>query len=255
MTEGPFRLIAWNIRAGGGTRAGEIVKALLSQQPDAIILSEFRSTPASQSIARALASAGLGHQADTLSEVAPKVNALLIAARTPINRVALRSKPREAGRWLMVRLTRPKLVLGGMHIPNQHTGRKPAFHEAVVDLTRRWRGGPAILAGDTNSGKIGEDEERPVFNQKTHRWFQQLENNGWADSFRHLHGDRREYTWYSPGHNNGFRLDQAFVSPHLKQQITAVRHLWLAHPGQPQRRDGLSDHAALVVDLDTSSIS
>ncbi len=245
-----FRLIAWNIRAGGGRRADEIARAVQRLRVDAVVLSEFRSSPPSLSIAAQLAQMGLHQQVNTLHEVKPATNALLIAARTPLKKVPLRHRPREAGRWSMVRLQQPRLALAAMHIPNQHTGRKPAYHEAVLGLTRRWRGGPAILTGDTNSGRIGEDEQTPVFNQRTHKWFEQIHANGWRDAFRHRHGSRREFTWYSPGHNNGFRLDQAFVSPELAGRLLNVHHLWLRHSQQLHRRDSLSDHAALVLDLD-----
>ena len=146
----------------------------------------------------------------------------------------------------MVRLQTNGLAIGAMHIPNQHTGRKPGYHDAVLDLAKRWRGGPAILAGDTNSGQIEIDEETPVFNKRTHNWFDRLNQTGWADGFRHLHPLRRDYTWYSH-RGNGFRLDQAFLSPALLSQPFAVRHIW---PGETAaRRDVLSDHAALVLDI------
>ena len=148
----PFRLIAWNIRAGGGVRCERISDAILGLGPDAVILSEFRSTPPSQQIADTLGRAGLHHQSTTLPEVPRGRNALLLASREPLRRVPLKDPPRESGRWRIVRLQRSRIVLGGMHVPNQHTGRKPHYHDAVLSIMRRWRGGPAIFAGDTNSG-------------------------------------------------------------------------------------------------------
>jgi exodeoxyribonuclease-3 len=74
---------------------------------------------------------------------------------------------------------------------------------------------------------------------------------GWVDAFRHVHGKRREYSWYSH-RNNGFRLDQAFCSPQLVPTISGFRHAWGVNPEQPDRREGLSDHAALIIDLASS---
>ncbi len=243
-----FRLVSWNIRAGGGRRAAAILDAISNFGPDAVILSEFRATAPSQAIADGLSDIGPSHQINTTNKVEPQANALLIAANTPMRRIALRAKPEEPGRWAMVRLEAPKLALGAMHIPNQHTGRKPQFHDAVLDLARRWRGGPALMAGDTNSGQIGIDEERPVFNKRTHAWFDNLQDAGWVDAFRARHGGKREYTWYSPGFNNGFRLDQAFLSRELHTSLLGIEHRWIpcADSG---RRDGVSDHAALLLDL------
>ncbi len=88
--------------------------------------------------------------------------------------------------------------LGAMHVPNRVTGRKYPFLAPVLRLALRWRGGPALLAGDTNSGRIGLDEEVPVFGEREDSWMTALENAGWSDAFRHAHGEERAYTWYSP---------------------------------------------------------
>lgn len=120
--------------------------------------------------------------------------------------------------------------------------------QGVVDVARRWRSKRAIIVGDTNSGRPHLDEESRVFGDRYDRWFDDLESLKWHDGFRALHGDKREFTWYSPQKDNGFRLDQAFVSRSLKEQLVSVRHLWITKTGS-RRRDVVSDHAALVVDL------
>ena len=242
-----MRLIAWNIRAGGGSRVAHIAQALSAWQGDVLVLSEFRSTAASQALADSLFKLGYLFQVQTCDQVAHGRNALLIAARTPLRKVHLRRYPTEPGRWCAVRLDNGVFV-GGVHVPNQHTGRKPQFHDSLLDLMQRWRG-PAIIAGDTNSGRQGEDEETPVFNRRTTQWFDHIHAAGWHDCFRLVHGEKREFTWYSPGYDNGFRLDQAFVSASLKADVQHCAHLWAEHPDQPNRRDGVSDHAALVLDV------
>ena len=75
-----------------------------------------------------------------------------------------------------------------------------------------------------------------------------MEARGWLDAFRLVHGAKREYTWYSH-RNNGFRLDQAFVSPELSGQIGATYHKWGQDRDYSNRRDALSDHAALLLKL------
>jgi exonuclease III len=134
------------------------------------------------------------------------------------------------------------------------SGRKELYLDAVERLIRRWRRGPALLIGDTNCGRPGIDEESPVFTPRIDAWFDTLHRRGWTDAFRHLHGDTRVYTWYSPNRGNGFRLDQAFVNRHLLPSLRQVGYEW----GQPQAEDSeacpnrslLSDHAALIVDFD-----
>ncbi len=248
-----WRLVAWNIRAGGGVRVPRIAGALLDLEPDAMILSEFRGTPPSRTLAALLADGGYVHQTHTCAQVPDARNALLIAARVPLETLRSRYHPREPGRWQMVRIASPAMVLAGMHVPNQHTGRKPEFHETVLRLMRRWGHTPAVFAGDTNSGRRGLDEETAVFNQATDAWFGRIHRLGWRDGFRLKHGNTREFTWYSPGHDNGFRLDQAFVSPRLTDRVQDVRHVWF-RDGDSERRDAVSDHAAVLLDLDAAGL-
>jgi exonuclease III len=143
------------------------------------------------------------------------------------------------------------LTLGAMHIPNSVTGRKAGYLDAVERIVRGWRRGPALLIGDTNSGRPEIDEESPVFGPRYTTWFDHFGTCGWADAFRHLHGDSRVFTWYSPNRGNGFRLDQAFVNRHLLPCLRQVGYEW----GQPPNalpetnRTFLSDHAALILDF------
>jgi hypothetical protein len=50
-----------------------------------------------------------------------------------------------------------------------------------------------------------------------------------------LHGNRREYTWYSPNRGNGFRLDEAFIHRSLIPSVSSVEYY--GAPGAPGRRD------------------
>jgi len=72
---------------------------------------------------------------------------------------------------------------------------------------------------------------------------------GWADAFRRVHGQRETHTWYSPNAGNGYRLDQAFVNRALLPTLTRFRYAWGSHRDAPRRRDALSDHAAMIIDL------
>jgi exonuclease III len=135
-----------------------------------------------------------------------------------------------------------------MHVPNRVTGRKYEFLDAVLACARRWRRGPAVFVGDTNSGRRVVDEEVPAFNVREEGWIDGLAGCGWHDAFRHLRPDARAYTWYSPNGRNGFRIDQAFVNRALLAQLKEATYLW-GGASRRGRRAAMSDHAALVVDL------
>jgi exonuclease III len=226
-----MRIVAWNIRAGGGRRSGAIARQLARWQPDIVALSEFRGTPPSRALAAALAADGLAHQLTTTDRRRPARNALLVAARWPVRRLRLRAAPCEPCRWLAA-----------------VSGRKYPFLDAVLTCARRWRRGPALLLGDTNSGRRGIDEETAAFSVREEGWIDALAACGWRDGFRHLQADARAYTWYSPNGRNGFRIDQAFVNASLLASIKGVTYTW-AGAARKRRRDILSDHAALLVDV------
>lgn len=247
-----MKLVSWNIRAGGGRRALDIVEQLRIWDPDTVVLSEFRGTGPSQEIAATLRDAGLPHQRSTCSPNDPAVNALLVASRWPMRVVRLHRAPVDPRRWLHVKVAAPEtFAVLAVHVPNRITGRKYPFLRAVTEVVKTWRGPPALVVGDTNSGRIDLDEESAAFNRIEDEWIAGFTALGWLDAFRALHGERREFTWYSPNGNNGFRLDQAFLSPHLTPRLQAIAHQWGGT--KTARRDELSDHAALLLDFDDAS--
>ena len=240
-----MRIVSWNIRAGGGVRAERIARQLVRLRPSVVALSEFRATPPSRGLAALLSEAGLVHQRATAATEHPSTNALLVASRFPLRVLTAPFAADEQCRWLAVRVESPQpLTLGALHVPCKVSGRKYAFHDAVVSVANRWRRRPAILVGDTNSGLPGLDEQVPCFGAGEQAFFDSIAKLGWTDAFRHLRGRARAYTWYSPNGGNGFRLDQGFVNRALLPRLTGASHTWAGG-----RHRGLSDHAALVIDL------
>src|SRR2546426_11155309 len=202
-----MRIVAWNIRAGGGERVRRISRYLERWAPDAVVLSEFRATPPSLELARSLASQGLTHQCTSASRRSPSANALLVAARWPVSPLRLRAQPREPGRWLLASVNAPRpVLLGAMHVPNRVTGRKYVFLDSVLTCAQRWRLGPALFLGDTNSGRRGLDEQVPAFNAREEGWIDSLAGCGWLDGLGHLPAEARAYTWDCPDRRQGLRV-------------------------------------------------
>jgi len=228
-----------------------IAEQLRRWRADVVALSEFRATPPSERLKGLVAGYGLRFQASTADSGVPASNRLLVASRWPFRVIRLRDAPLEPGRWCLANVAAPRpFSLGVMHIPNRVSGRKDAYHAGVLNVARSWRRGPALFVGDTNSGRIGIDEEVPVFSKREDGWIAALEEAGWRDGFRLVHGDARTYTWYSPNGRNGFRLDQAFVHRSLMPHLVDTRYEW-ARPNQDDyRRDAISDHAAMIVELE-----
>jgi exonuclease III len=252
-----MRIVSWNIRAGSGKRATGVLAQLLAWQPEIIGLCEFRGTSASQWLACELDAAGYCYQLSSINSKLPAKNALLLASRYPLRAIKTRGMPRVRERWLMAAVdTQPALTLGLMHVPNYTApDLKYPFLTSLLNMAKKWNRGPGLLIGDTNCGKRDLDEEKPQGPkfQREHDWIVDMEQHGFADAFRHLHGDRREYTWYSH-RNNGFRLDHAFCSPQLVPAIAGLQHAWGSDSENSSRRDALSDHAAVLIDLETDKI-
>lgn len=244
-----MKLIAWNIRAGGGVRAQGIVDQLVEWAPDVVALSEFRGTEPSRFIARSLREqCGLYFQRSTTDSKNPAANSLLVASRYPLRVVRLKRAPIEPNRWLHVTVAGSiPFALMAIHIPNRSTGRKYPFMDSVKEVVKNWRGYPAVIMGDTNSGHIELDEENSAFNQIEDQWLHEMNAMGWRDAFRLLYAQKREFTWYSPNGRNGFRLDQMYVHPTLVRHITDFAHQWGGAQGQ--RRELLSDHAAMIMHI------
>lgn len=252
-----MRIVSWNIRAGGGKRVSGILAQLLEWRPDVIGLAEFRGTGASQWLAAELAATGYRNQLTSIDAKLPVKNALLLASKAPLQAIAAPKMPKNRDRWLLARIaTQPGLSLGMMHIPN-HTAPalKYPFMAALLKMVDAWKLGPGLLLGDSNCSNRDLDEENPLGPRfhREHDWIVGMGKRGWTDAFRHLHGNRREYSWYSH-RNNGFRLDQAFCSPQLVPAIIDFQHNWGLNLEQPDRRDGLSDHAAMIIDLASDKI-
>lgn len=250
-----LRLVSWNIRAGGGRRVDEIAAQVGRWRADVLVCLEARGTAPGQRLAGLLEERGLVHQRTTADPTRPAVNAVLVASRWPLRPLRTRHGPAEPLRWLPVRVDAPDaaggtFTLGAMHVPNfvPDRARKFAYLDALHGLAQGWRGGPALFVGDTNTGRAGLDEERPVFDARHDGWMVAMDAAGWRDAFRARYPSRREFTWYSPNAGNGFRLDQAFVNAGLAARVTSVRHAWGRHPGDA-RREALSDHAALILHL------
>ena len=243
-----MKIVAWNIRSGGGVRVEGIYRQLLHWGADTILLSEFRGTGASQSLAEMLGSAGWSNQLSTIRVPGEKTNGLLVVSKWPVTRIEHRIRI-DSYRWLpcIVHSHRP-LVICSMHVPNQVTGKKIPFQQGVVRFLKKFPIEQGLLIGDTNSGLRHIDEESPAFGLAEEKWILQLERRMWLDGYRHLYGNRREFTWYSPNGNNGFRLDHAYFNQKSLSRLRSFSYDW-GRSKNSTRRDALSDHAAINITL------
>mgnify|MGYP001308336902 CR=1 FL=1 len=95
----------------------------------------------------------------------------------------------------------------------------------------RSRGEKVIFCGDVNTAHTEIDLARPKENVKVsgflpieRAWMDKLTQQGWVDSYRYLHRDKIEYSWWSQRsgarqRNVGWRIDYFFVDQALAGNI------------------------------------
>jgi endonuclease/exonuclease/phosphatase family metal-dependent hydrolase len=255
-------LVSWNV-AGRKGRLDEQAERVLGLGPDLVCLQEV--TPVTVvPWAERLAEAGL------VAVVAPlpaaretsRPLAVLTAARDPVEVVPMDDVP-----W-------PERVLaarvGALEIVNVHSpiSPKPGLakvltHEAVFRHLAAGAG-PRVVLGDLNTPRkelpdgtvwtFARDRYGRLREDRGERWdvaesalVRGLEEHGFRDAFRELNGfDSKEPSWEWPRWGGGYRLDHLIASTEVTVSTCSYRHDW-------RRDDRLSDHSALVAQLDVRS--
>ena len=254
-----MRLVTWNV-AGRATRQPEQAAAVTAVGADVVALQEITPRTLPRWVA-ALAEAGYASCADAVGLAAPgrkRPLGVLTAAREPLEVLAHPDVP-----W-------PERILccevEGVEVVNLHSPIAPApdlakvrTHEAVAAYLAANPRTPRVLCGDLNTPRR-EHEDGSVLTfahesngrlrpERGERWdaaeralvHTLRDEHGWVDAYRSLHGyGHREASWTFAQDRGGWRLDHVLVHG-LQPTGAAYVHEW--------RRDGLSDHSALVVDL------
>lgn len=172
-----------------------------------------------------------------------------VLSRHPILRLPDPSPtPCGGNRWIEIAIPVLNFAMGCTNIPGvnyEKRMQKADYWDAVLAAAERRITEPFLLIGDFNTGKHRVDEAGRTFHCADK--FGRLEEFGWTDVWRHFHGDKSEFTWYSQlkagARGNGFRLDHAFVTSAL---LPSIRGCWYSHV---EREARISDHSILMVEV------
>ncbi len=109
---------------------------------------------------------------------------------------------------------------------------KEKFNDTFLKYVARLEGNkPVVACGDFNVAHHEIDLARPKenvgnpgFTNEERRWADKFVSHGLIDSFRYLHPDKKEYSWWSyralaRERNVGWRIDYFFVSEHFMKQV------------------------------------
>jgi len=234
-----MRLLAWNIRAGGGVRIEAITAALVRHDAEILVLSEYRAGLAGARLRAALASRGYHWMSRT--EPPAGANGVLIAARRRLRELGPVSSDVPEP-WRMLGVAVGRLRVTGIYMPNLRA--KVPYWEALIASLATQVGDPALAVGDFNTCRAWLDESGAI--DVTAHFLDRVEAAGFRDVWRHRFPERREFSWFSH-RGNGFRIDHAFFSASLAKRAGTIRY------SHTERELGLSDHSPLLIDLRRSS--
>lgn len=234
-----MRLLAWNIRQGGGKRLPAIIAALLRHDADVLVLSEYRGGDSALRLRAALAAAGYPYMTASTPPSAAG-NGVLIAARLPFDDGGLLSEALPEP-YRLVHVFVGPLRICGVYMPNL-LKKVPYWQALIACFAAESLQAQTVAIGDFNTCRAYLDEAGAI--DTCAHFMDEVAAVGFSDLWRERHPEGREFSWYST-RGNGFRIDHAFLSPALLGCASDVRY------SHHEREAGISDHSALILDLDS----
>lgn len=153
-------------------------------------------------------------------------------------------------------------ILLNCYFPSGTTGDiRQEFKMEFLHDFNRWiklvlkEGKPVIVMGDYNIAHTEIDIHDPVRNKKTsgflpeeREWLSNWFDQGFTDSFRFLHPEKIEYSWWTyragaRANNKGWRIDYISVTESLREKLTNAGQLQDAFH---------SDHCPVMVEFNLS---
>ncbi len=233
-----MKITSLNIRHGGGRRIPNIIDWVDKCDADFVMFSEWRPNQCGKVLARAMQDRGYKTQGTSQG---PSANGILIASRR--SQMVSSITPEGASHGEIVFSACVEIDFICCYFP-QKQEKKQFFHTVTDKILRASK--PTLLIGDLNTGLNGADltvGATPFFCSKE---FADLESLGDAkDLWRLSHGkDAREWSWCS--RNNGFRIDHAYGNEALFKTYSSISCRY----DHSTRTDGISDHSAVLVELE-----
>lgn len=241
-----LKVVAWNVRQGGGGRAPRLADAVRTLSPDVVMISEYRHI-SRHGLAERLAAAGLGHQVES-PDPRDGYTGMLICSRHQIDTgdVAFDSVT-DGHRFCHFVVKGWDLVSSYIPGMKAEANRKEKYWQFLVN-----EAGPALaerrclIAGDLNTGLHYRDELGATL--ACSELMQELFDAGWRDAWVERNRIARPPgTWISTA-GNPFRLDHALLSPKSPRARNVDYPVVIGGEGV-LGPGGLSDHLPVVISL------
>ncbi len=256
-----MRIVTWNVRFGGKHELkAQIAEATVRFGADVIVITEARLPNPRGDLIKELDAVGWKH---TL--LSPLTDArqlgVLVLSKTPITPVEDLLGPEFMPyRHVAFTVEGFDMEIMGLYIPpvNARNDNARLFWQWMGAGAPLWKDRPLMIVGDLNSGIAYADEQFPDQLQFTHA-FNEMIDTGFVDAYRHFHPREKVYSWW--WHNgSGMRLDHCLVAPSCAHRLAFADYVvamgktrLVKVPGEGRfGPPGLSDHAAMLVDFDSS---
>lgn len=227
-----LKILSWNIRQGGGTRSRKICDNLVASEAQLIVLSEFRNNKSGDRITKTLSQAGYKFQG--FSGALGNTNSVAIFSIIDGETLTFSDiDPKYSDNIIAIKFE--AFTVYGVYLPHK---KKHILFDFLINEVSQDKS--AIIVGDFNTGKNFIDQKGSSF------WYTEelrnLENLGCVDAFRHIHKDKKEFSWFSHL-GNGYRYDHSYVSRSI---VPIIKECYYLHSW---REEKLSDHSPMILEL------
>lgn len=249
-----MKITTLNMQAAALPRAKRLLDWLDDRDDDVVILTETSEGPGTEHLLSQCQAAGWS----IVANGSPGDRGCAIVSRLPLQPAnALGRRTTIPGRVAAAHFdTDPAVTIVGLYVPSNDrtpvkTAKKQEFlasvRAALLALPAAQRS-HLVVGGDYNL--ITRDHQPPypgVFLPSDYAFLESLTGElGLLDAHRRLHPTDQPHSWI--GHNGyGYRYDYLHLSPALATTLTGSVYQ------HETRTGGLSDHAAVTIDLDIAT--
>lgn len=234
-----MRILSWNVEKLKAERQA-IASKITSHRADLVALQEFQPGDRGRELINLLDQAGYSV---TIAGSTGKGICNALFSKVPISPATPPgSLPGEQWSGFWLESVAGPLSLSFVHIPVLGYRRERQLYcDAILKRCTDSHSVLHAIVGDLNTTPPGVNE--PGKRLPGGKWLRDLAGLGWLEAWRHVNTTAEEYSWYSR-FRNGFRIDQAWLSPSLAQHLVGAA---LDHSA---RDEDLSDHSILLVDFE-----
>ena len=225
-----IKILNWNIQSGGGSRIDRILSELTKDNPDVIVISEFKNNKKGDKIKKLLEQVEFKYIIHNEDKDKTNVNSVLIASKYEIKESNI---PQFDKRHLFIPVQIKNINLIGVFCNNDNTTRECINH--IIKFSEDIIKAQTIIIGDFNAGPRGSNPER-------YTGLTELVKKGFVDCWRRI--SKKNYEWsYSLG-NRKSQPDHFFATPSIENKIVDIKY------DHEVRINGISDHSKMIGEFD-----